>query len=119
MMIVVQIEGILESSFKDLRREYTGRIGVFDRARRRQAIRENLGGLLGVGVLRLDLFLSTKNEGSMFKIAVEKFLEGGFLCTIGREILITLRERRRHLVVYGEAAVYEGQRKVLTIATRE
>jgi len=93
MMIVVQIQGILESYFKDLCREYTGRTGVFDRACRRQAIRENLGGLLGVGGLRLDLFLPTKNEGPKFKIAVEKLLEGGYLCTAGREIHITLRER--------------------------
>jgi hypothetical protein len=90
-MIVVQIQGILESFSEGFCREYTGRIGVFDRARRRQAIRENLGSLLGVSVPRLDLFLFAKNEGPNFKIVVEKVLEGGHLCTIGREILINLR----------------------------
>ena len=89
-MIVIQIQGILESFLEGLRRVYTGRKGVLDRARRRQAIRENLGGLLGIGVLCLDHFMSTENEGSVFKITVEKLLEGGHLSTIDREILITL-----------------------------
>ena len=81
MVIVVQNQGILEGFFEGLRREYTGRKGVFDRRRRRQASRENLGCLLGVGVLCLDLFLSTKNRRSMFKIAVDQFPEGGHFCT--------------------------------------
>jgi len=116
-MIVVHIQGILENFLKGVYREYTGRIGVFDRTCRRQAIHENLAGVLGVGVLHLDLFLSTKKEGPKFKIAVEKLLEGRYLCIIGRDILITPRQRRRHLVVYGEAAVYNGRRGVLTRAT--
>ena len=89
-MIVIHIQGILESFFEGLRREHTGRKGVFDRARRRQAIRENLGGFPGIGVLRLGLLLSMDNEGSKFTITVEELLEGGLPCTIGREILITL-----------------------------
>ena len=89
-MIVIEIQGILESFFEGLYREYTGRKGVFGRTRRHQAIRENLGSFLGVGALCLYLFMSTKNEGSVFKIAVEKLLEGGHPSTIGREILITL-----------------------------
>jgi len=39
-----------------------------------QATRENLGGFRGVGV-RLDLFLSTKDEGPKFEIAVERLLK--------------------------------------------
>ena len=109
-MIVIHIQGILENFLKGLYREYTGRIGFFDRTCRRQAIHENLASLLGVGVLHLDLFLSTKKEGPKFKITVEELLEGGHLCIIGRDILITPRQRRRHLVVYGEAAVYDGRR---------
>ena len=90
-MIVIHIQGILESFFEELRREHTGRKGVFDRARRRQAIRENLGGFFGIGVLRLGLFFSTVNGGSKFTITVEKLLEGGLPSTISGEILITLR----------------------------
>ena len=88
-MIVMMIQDILERFFEGLRREYTGRKGVFDRAHLRQTIRENLGGLLGVNKLCLDLFMSTMNEGSVFKITVEKLLEGGHPGTDGREILIS------------------------------
>ena len=89
-MIVIQIQYILESFLEGLRRKYTSRKSVFDCARRRQAIRENPGGLLGIGVLCPDLFISAQNEGPMSRIAIEKLLEGERFCTISREVLITL-----------------------------
>lgn len=64
-------------------------MGLFSGDRRRQTIRENLSGFLGVGVLHLELFLSTKNERPMLEIAVEKLLEGSHFGIIGREIFIT------------------------------
>ena len=70
---------------------YTGRIGLLDGARLLQAVRKDLGGLLGVGGPILEPSLSTKNNGPKFEIAIDEFLEGGHFNSIGREIFKDLR----------------------------